>query len=222
MCVPRDPTSPSPSLSPSVGSPAESDSSRSSNPRYTVEELVTIFLNFYTFLTTLHYDAADLKIPPPEGWPSLTPEVTRHLPYFDENSKARQLSLNVIDSEITECMIRADQLDAVDVKSYFNTLKKAYRSLKLIPCPGRITIEAWNIEDQAGEITEEQICAQTDNWKTDLYIQYLRQIYRQLGWPDAFRKDEATEVVNKLMDSIIEQHGDWEGSPQDWDSCRWK
>lgn len=52
------------------------------------------------FLTTLPYDLADLKVPPPEGWPELTPEycanlksgfaieVLRHLPYFDSKSKA--------------------------------------------------------------------------------------------------------------------------------------
>src|ERR1700712_426602 len=63
-------------------------------PKYTVDELAAIFLDFYTFLTTLHYDAADLKVPPPEGWGDIIPssdsttkspfatEVLRHLPYF--------------------------------------------------------------------------------------------------------------------------------------------
>ncbi|KAJ4110266.1 hypothetical protein NW768_012026 [Fusarium equiseti] len=54
---------------------------------------------FYNFLTTLHFDEKDLKVPPPEGWPHLTPEfcrhfkadhtieVLRHLPYFDQRTK---------------------------------------------------------------------------------------------------------------------------------------
>jgi hypothetical protein len=75
-----------------------STSFTSSSPAYTAEELAATFLDFYIFLTTLHYDAADLKIPPPEGWPNLTPEhlasykssfaieVLRRLPYFDSEA----------------------------------------------------------------------------------------------------------------------------------------
>lgn len=67
------------------------------DPTYTAEEISDVLLDFYQFLTTLHYDAADLKIPPPEGWPSLTQElcgsslseyalnVMRHIPYFAQN-----------------------------------------------------------------------------------------------------------------------------------------
>ncbi|KAM5435161.1 hypothetical protein MferCBS31731_006458 [Microsporum ferrugineum] len=35
-----------------------------SEPSYTPDELAEIFLDFYTFLTMLHYDIADLKTPP--------------------------------------------------------------------------------------------------------------------------------------------------------------
>jgi len=63
-------------------------------PFYTAEELGAIFLDFYKFLATLHYDLADLRIPPSGGWPDLPPDnltghksefaikVLRHLPYF--------------------------------------------------------------------------------------------------------------------------------------------
>ncbi|KAK1752342.1 hypothetical protein QBC47DRAFT_390306 [Echria macrotheca] len=62
-------------------------------PPYTPEELAALFLDFYTFLTTLHYSPSDLQIPPPTGWPHLTPavcvgksplavSVLRLLPYF--------------------------------------------------------------------------------------------------------------------------------------------
>jgi hypothetical protein len=57
----------------SVGS-SRSSSSASNNTTYTPSELVVIFLEIYTILATLHYDAADLKVPPPEGWPELMPE----------------------------------------------------------------------------------------------------------------------------------------------------
>ncbi|CZR38283.1 uncharacterized protein FPRO_06526 [Fusarium proliferatum ET1] len=69
--------------------------SNASCPRLTPDELRALFIGFCTFLTTLHYDKSYLKIPPPTGWPELTPEscahfksdyaiqAIRHLPYFD-------------------------------------------------------------------------------------------------------------------------------------------
>ncbi|KAJ4267258.1 hypothetical protein NW762_003362 [Fusarium torreyae] len=67
-------------------------------PAYTTQELAAIILDFYKFLTTLHYDSTHLKVPPSEGWPNLTPEVysvfnkseyvldlLRHMPYFDRS-----------------------------------------------------------------------------------------------------------------------------------------
>ncbi|KAM0232069.1 hypothetical protein ACHAPO_008103 [Fusarium lateritium] len=67
-------------------------------PTYTTQELVAIILDFYNFLATLHFDAANLKTAPPEGWPSLTPEVLsildkseyvldliHHIPYFKQS-----------------------------------------------------------------------------------------------------------------------------------------
>ncbi|KAJ3549750.1 hypothetical protein NM208_g332 [Fusarium decemcellulare] len=68
--------------------------------RRTPEELRALFLNFHKFLTTLHYDEAYLKTPPPGGWPQFTPEscahfksgyaieVLHHLPYFDSKCTA--------------------------------------------------------------------------------------------------------------------------------------
>ncbi|KLP07041.1 uncharacterized protein FFB20_04654 [Fusarium fujikuroi] len=64
-------------------------------PRLTPHELGALFIDFYTFLTTLHYHKSYLKISLPTGWSELTPEscahfksdyaiqVIRHLPYFD-------------------------------------------------------------------------------------------------------------------------------------------
>lgn len=54
-------------------------------------------LDLCKFPATLHYNLVHLKIPPPEGWPQITPEscthfkgdyaiqVLRHLPYFDSS-----------------------------------------------------------------------------------------------------------------------------------------
>jgi hypothetical protein len=69
-----------------------SDDDRS--PACSAAEMSAIVLDFLTFLTTLHRDPADLRMPPPGGWPGYTPEncagfksdltidVLRHLPYL--------------------------------------------------------------------------------------------------------------------------------------------
>lgn len=252
---------------------------------YWPQELGAIVLDFYRFLTTLHYNPKNLKVPPPEGW-SFSPEfhselgksdlviqTLRHLPYFaidDEERSAhvhykcwlidftayppdrleklryrddqgfqtcdgendadpadvvciadggesfgRQLFLNVRDGSITEDMVRADTLDPVDVQDFFDNLKKAYRSLQLIPCPGRITIEAGENEDadQDGEhVTQDEVLAQTTGWwETDLDIRYIRQLYRQYGWPDNFQRKAATQAVEELMKVVLERRDcEWE------------
>lgn len=63
-------------------------------PIYTPQQIGAMLLDFYRFLITLHYKPEDLKVPPPDGWPELTPErcqhfrgdfalqVIRYLPYF--------------------------------------------------------------------------------------------------------------------------------------------
>lgn len=56
-------------------------------PVYSPQEIEAMLVDFYRFLTTLQYDVADLKMPPPEGWRGFTPEasiqVLRHLPYLN-------------------------------------------------------------------------------------------------------------------------------------------
>lgn len=282
-------TSPSPPSD--AGSSDASDYANfRSEPRLTAEELGKLFLDFYEFLATLHYDPAHLKVPPAGGWPHLTPEsceefgksdlvidVLRHLPYFDDESPGfvhyksrlidyssfekhdfrliveddladgefwcsedgiimdekyilrladghesmgREFYLDVLYGEITEDLLRSARLAAVRVEDFFENLKEQYRSLQLIPCPGRITIETDHVAERADEITEEDFRAQTEGWETALDIQYLRQIYRQHGWPENFRRDEVTELVDELMESILEQRSEWETVSPGWQSSK--
>jgi hypothetical protein len=130
-------------------------------------------------------------------------------------SGGQELLLNVQYGEIIEEMIRYQTVGAYDVRSYFDDLKEAYRNLKLIPCLGRVTIEAWDVEKRADMIEEEEVRAQTEDWGTQLDVQYIRQIYRKHGWPDAFRKDDAKKAVDLLVDST-EERGGWEGPLLGW------
>ncbi|KAF5004429.1 hypothetical protein FDECE_9067 [Fusarium decemcellulare] len=247
------------------GSCEESDAGE---PRYTPEELGALFLDFYRFLTTLHYDENDLKVPPPGGWPQITPESCAHFKsdyaiesrlidftaftpqdyekhksnydglefWSDEGqvdpsdvvciatggeSFARQLWLNVKDCQIHEDMVAGDMLDAAQVETFFENLKQQYRTLKLIPGRGRITIEAEKMPEREGRITEEELRGQTKEWGTELDMQYVRQIYRQHGWPDEFRKQEAFKTIDDWIDPLYETRYEWARSPPDWDSIRW-
>lgn len=262
---------------------SDSDSSQSGprEPRYAPQEYTGIFLDFYTFLTTLHYNAEYLKIPPPEGWTftsefyselgtnlgksDLVLEVLRYLPYFDNKcqqhvhykcslidfttyppdhledvlyrdeeflwdleeddaniaevicfatggeSGGRRLFLNVRDGSIIEDRVAYGTREPVEVKKFFDNLKEAYRNLKLIPCPGRTPEEGDQIEeaDPGTQITQAQVLNQERNWGTKLDIQYIRQLYRQYGWPDNFQKDIVTTVINELM-KLAQQKGRYE------------
>ncbi|KAF5606322.1 uncharacterized protein FSUBG_6155 [Fusarium subglutinans] len=264
------------------------------NPRYTPEELGALFVDFYSFLTTLHYDQSDLKIPPPSGWPQITPEscghyksdyaiqVLRHLPYFDSTCTAyihfksklldltaftledfekhkdyhqgrefwssegelmddsnvvciavghesfsRELWLNVMDCEIFEDFHAGDMLNAVPIETFFDNLKEQYETLKLIPGRNRITIEAEKVPEHDGRITEEAVKTQAEEWGTDLDIQYIRQVYRDYGWPESFRFQEASNVIDDWLTPLGEgarggpRELAWQQSPPDWDSTRW-
>ncbi|KAM0228962.1 hypothetical protein ACHAPO_010369 [Fusarium lateritium] len=125
----------------------------------------------------------------------------------------RHLWLNVRDGEITDEENKFQQSDPVDIKEYFNGLKEAYRNLILIPYPGRVTIEVLHPVDELPEgktVTEEEVIAQEQWWPTYLDIQYIRQLYRGFGWPNAFRKDEAFRAVDRLMEKLPEDRLGWE------------
>ncbi|KND93935.1 hypothetical protein TOPH_01946 [Tolypocladium ophioglossoides CBS 100239] len=92
-------------------------------------------------------------------------------------------------------------MDSVDVSVFLKSLKEAYRSLQLISCVGRVTIEADHVYEREGPITEDE---------------YIRQLYRQHGWLDAFRREDAERVVETLMETIVEQRGDWQAENPTW------
>ncbi|KAF4993625.1 hypothetical protein FGRMN_6343 [Fusarium graminum] len=255
------------------GSYAESDGSEGSvQPRYTPQELGAIFLDFYKFLTTLHYDESDLKIPPVTGWPRITREsrrfanfksdytleVLRHLPYFNEGDpttwfhyKSRLRDFTEIESSeleffqsidadtplyfteeigpddmvsfstgtgpgstyyllVRECLIVEElgggcgQGPPVAVEDFFERLRELYRTLNLIPRRDRETIQAWHIPDIERRITEEEVHAQTGYWGTELDIQYVRQVYRDHGWPLTLHWEEASDAIDEWQNDMEE------------------
>ncbi|PNP82732.1 hypothetical protein FNYG_03963 [Fusarium nygamai] len=215
-------------------------SDETQEPRLTPDELGALFVDFYSFLTSLHYDKSHLKIPPPTGWSQITPEHCGHFksdyaievipPSSHKNyhqdrefwssegeqmdpsdvvciavgheSFSRELWLNVKACEIFEDFHAGDMLDALPVEDFFEDLKDRYQSLKLIPGKRRITIEAENVPERVGKITEEEVIGQIEEWGTDLDIQYARQIYRDHGWPGSFDLQTASEAIDKWLEPL--------------------
>ncbi|KAF4342822.1 hypothetical protein FBEOM_3231 [Fusarium beomiforme] len=142
-------------------------------------------------------------------------------------SFGREFWLMVKDCEIIEDFVRAFMLSSVPVEAFFDNLKEQYRSLKPIPGRRRITIEAEKVPETNKRITKEEVNVPTDEWGTDLDIQYIRQIYRDHGWPESFDLDQASKAINDWLEPL--GGGDsggprglaWPTSPTDWDESRW-
>ncbi|KJZ75291.1 hypothetical protein HIM_05217 [Hirsutella minnesotensis 3608] len=104
----------------------------------------------------------------------------------------RELILNVKDSEITEDVLEMDTLPPRGIVEYLNELEEAH-------------------------ISKEKVLAQSECWGSDLDIQYLRQLYRQHGWPEAIRRKDAENAAEGLMEGVLAQRDDeWETVMEDW------
>ncbi|KAI3588094.1 hypothetical protein IWW34DRAFT_603815, partial [Fusarium oxysporum f. sp. albedinis] len=127
-------------------------------------------------------------------------------------SFSRELWLNVEDCEIFEDFHAGDMLNAVPVEVFFENMKEQYKILKLIPVRRRITIEAEKVPKRDGRIMEKH---------------YVRQIYRDHGWPGSFDLETASEAIDKWLEPLGGGFGGgprglaWQRSPSDWDETRW-
>lgn len=129
-------------------------------------------------------------------------------------SGGRQFLLDVHRGEMSEDIIRCDVVGGVDVQEFFDKLKEEYRSLRIIPYAGCVSLEAERLPECEEEITEAEICAQSGGWGSDLDAQYVRQLYRSYGWPDAFRREEAFKAMEGLFESMRKAGRD------DWWECQ--
>ncbi|CCT67848.1 uncharacterized protein FFUJ_14584 [Fusarium fujikuroi IMI 58289] len=117
-------------------------------------------------------------------------------------SLSRELWLNVKDCEIFEDFLAGDMLDVIPVEQFFDYLKEQYETLKLIPGRRQVTIEVEKVPEHGGRITEEEVTNQTEEWGTDLDVQYVRQIYRDHGWPGSFDMETAPEAIDKWLEPL--------------------
>ncbi|KAK4442665.1 hypothetical protein QBC34DRAFT_479925 [Podospora aff. communis PSN243] len=94
-----------------------------------------------------------------------------------------------------------DAIKFRDICDYIKKRKFQLRKLVHIPCPGRETMEIdHSLGKPEGEVTEEQVFAQEIKaWGTDLDFRYMRQVYREHGWPEEFEREECWEFIEGFL-----------------------
>ena len=168
----------------------------------------------YTTIDPKHFSTGDFREEDNEYWSSEREVDRADLLYiaWGYESGGIDMILLVQDGEILEDIVRVSMGSSTDVKDYFEELKEAYRSLKLIPRLGKLTIEAADVEERTDEISDEEVRSQTESWGTPLDVQYVRQVYRHHGWPNAFQKHDAWKLIDDLISSMEEDRGQWQDS----------
>ncbi|KAM7216824.1 hypothetical protein V8F06_007801 [Rhypophila decipiens] len=126
-------------------------------------------------------------------------------------SGGRNIWLDVVHGRIWEDETRCDMVGNWDLVEYLDTMKGLLRDLKIIPAVGRICLDSAHETPERtveeGEILLEDVLQDTDDrdgfFGTALHVQFVRQEYRRMGWPDAFRKEEAEDWV-RMLDRVCE------------------
>ena len=113
--------------------------------RLTRDRLVAIIGDYYKFLTKFYIPESALKFPPPEGWPSITPETTKgfpkspividllkHLPYIDEKEAGNMVTNIHYKSDVVDYSTwepqhwsEDDQYGALSVQMWIEELEEA-------------------------------------------------------------------------------------------------
>lgn len=95
--------------------------------------------------------------------------------------------------------------NADDVREYVDRTKRHFETLQMIPYSEGFNNLAAGLVDIHEHITEEEILNAEGDWETDLAKRYLRQVYREHGWPKEFRREEAFSVVDGLLEKLKER-----------------
>ncbi|KFY00515.1 hypothetical protein O988_03255 [Pseudogymnoascus sp. VKM F-3808] len=165
-------------------------------PPYTPTELVAIITGFYTFLTTLHFSADDLKLPPASGWPSIPSlcafkseramEVLHQLPYFKDTTPAQlHYKSTVIDyTSLPSSFYDAERDDYIDEDDEFHDYEGRLVDRRNLICfaQGRESGgRQLYLDVLTGEVTEDIIrCDLLSPVDVVAYFEALKEEYRSL------------------------------------------
>jgi hypothetical protein len=137
-------------------------------------------------------------------------------------SGGQQWVLDAEHGEMWVVSMRCDTQGPFDLREFFEAFKDKTRRLQILSLRGQEVIDSSEVEERAERISEAEVIAQDVEELSDferffgntpLDLQYLRQIYRDQGWPDAFRRTECEDYVHNFMVRFEEQTG-----REPWDS----
>lgn len=97
--------------------------------------------------------------------------------------------------------------DPMPFEEYIATWKQNLESLQIIPGPpGYMCYGILNIPEATRIVTEEEVLAQGmdvgEVFPNELETHYIRQIYREYGWPHAFRREEGFAAVKVFIEKL--------------------
>ncbi|KAK3319870.1 hypothetical protein B0T19DRAFT_445658 [Cercophora scortea] len=124
-----------------------------------------------------------------------------------------ELMLNVHAGTIGAVMIRYSDIGEEDIQRYFDSVKKKFRKLRLLPCMGKQTLDAEKVPERSRGIRLEAVRNQIradDRIFTHLDLQYIRQVYRDYGWPRAFRREEFEANIDRVLVEMGAEPDWWE------------
>jgi hypothetical protein len=106
-------------------------------------------------------------------------------------------------------VIIEDAIDVVfhEIEEYLQELRHKFSSLQLIPScvVGEVTLDAGYVDETTRHITEQDLVNQQgEMWGTNLDKQFVRQAYRQYGWPHQFQKEEAAVALAKVVRRVVD------------------
>ena len=164
-------------------------------PVYSAAETAAVVLDFLTFLTTLHRDPDDLRLPPPGGWPGYSPEncagfksdlaveVLRNLPYLDRKGSHEDSSGQI---HYKSCLLDYTTFDSerLTAQEYlWRNGQEAVPDHVIILAEGResggrtLFLDVWE-----GKVFEVEIRGPNEAEGQDLreYFEDLKNLYRNL------------------------------------------
>jgi hypothetical protein len=144
----------------------------------------------------------------------------------DGEGPCREWVFDAVHGEVQASTLYWGDDTVQDVKEFLDETVEKYKKMHIISLAGRSTllytaksldkegVEFWQVAEATRRVSEEEVMAQKPpDWNrptrfgTELDIQFLRQVFRDHGWPDAFRRQECKAYIDELMERMEKIRG---------------
>ncbi|KAM3530514.1 hypothetical protein NHJ13051_001347 [Beauveria bassiana] len=123
--------------------------------------------------------------------------------------EASSFYLNVVDAEVCEVVSGLGYDGPKPLDAWVDEMKQLFACLRLIPCDGKLMLVCGEVEDTEERIGEDEFRAEEGYFPTDLDVRFIRQVYREYGWPERFRYKEAMAYLLPVVEDIAKDNDDW-------------